>query len=210
MLLTPLLGAYCLAAALLALTPGIDTALVLRTATVEGRRAAALAAFGVTLGCLVWGAAVALGLGAILTASALAFTTLKWAGAAYLLWLGVQLIWNPRLALDPKPGRAASRQWSRLPLARGLLTNLLNPKVGVFYLSFLPQFIPPDVDVRAYGFMLAAIHVALSLVWFAILIAATIPIGRFLARPRVVATLDRLTGCVFIVFGLRLALARRG
>ncbi len=201
--------AFLAAASLLTLTPGLDTAMVLRTATVEGRRPAALAAIGIGLGCLVWGAIVAVGLGALITASPAAFTTLKWAGAAYLLWLGANLLIKPRRGLTLASGRTPSAVGGLASLQRGLLTNLLNPKVGVFYVSFLPQFIPPGMNTAAYGFLLAGIHVLLSLAWFAALIAATIPIGRFMARAGVVTVMDRLTGCVFIAFGARLALVRR-
>jgi threonine/homoserine/homoserine lactone efflux protein len=209
MTLTPLLIAYLAAAGLLTVTPGLDTAMVLRSATVEGRRPAALAAVGIGLGCLVWGASVALGLGALLTASTLAFTVLKWAGAAYLLYLGARLILKPRRALVLDSGTAPRDGGPLSALRRGLLTNLLNPKVGVFYVSFLPQFTPPGVPMAPYVFMLACIHVAMGLVWSAALIAATVPIGRYMARPGVVTVMDRLTGCVFIAFGARLALSRR-
>lgn len=202
--LSPLL-AFTAAAAVLALTPGVDTAMVLRAATVEGARPAALAALGIALGCLIWGGAVALGLGALLHASAAAYTALKWAGAAYLLWLGLRLILHPRrglaeTGLPPMAGLTALR--------RGFLTNILNPKVGVFYVTFLPQFIPQGADVAAWCVLLALIHVALSLTWFAALIAATVPLGRLLRRPGVVAAIDRAAGGVFILFGVRLALSK--
>jgi len=210
MTLAQSLIAFAAAAGLLTITPGLDTALVLRSATVEGRRPAALAAVGVGLGCLLWGAFVALGLGALLTASPLAFTALKWGGAAYLLYLGVRLILTPRRVLAlPKTSGPAGRQRSLDPLRRGLFTNLLNPKIGVFYVSFLPQFTPAGVNMAVYTFMLACLHVAMSLVWFAAIIAATAPIGRFMSRPGIVTVMDRLTGCVFLGFGARLALARR-
>jgi threonine/homoserine/homoserine lactone efflux protein len=210
MTLAQSLIAYCVAAGLLTLTPGLDTAMVLRAATVEGRRSAVLAAVGIGLGCLIWGAGVALGLGAVLTASPLAFDALKWGGAGYLVYLGGRLILWPRrsLAFDGAP--AAARRGRPNALRRGLLTNLLNPKVGVFYVSFLPQFTPAGVAMAPYVFMLACIHVVMGLVWSFSLIAATVPIGRYLARPGVTTVMDRLTGCVFIGFGARLALARRG
>jgi threonine/homoserine/homoserine lactone efflux protein len=199
------LAAYLVAAGLLTLTPGLDTALILRTAAVEGPKRAGLAAVGIITGCLVWGAAVALGLGALLAASKLAFTALKWAGCAYLVWLGLNLILKPRdrfeLA-DGAPSPAGDFAWLR----RGLLTNLLNPKVGVFYISFLPQFLPADVAPAPFIFLLAAIHAALGLAWSACLIAATRPIAGALRRASVVRWLDRATGGVFLAFGLRLAL----
>lgn len=204
-LLQALIG-FTLAAGLLTLTPGLDTAMVLRTAAVEGSRRALLAGLGVVGGCLVWGAAVALGLGALLQASLLAFTALKWIGAAYLLWLGVNLIRKPRAAFElgaalPKAG--GDLAWLR----RGFLTNLLNPKVGVFYVSFLPQFLPAGVQPAPFIFLLAAIHALLGVAWFAVLVAATRPAAAALQKASVVRWLDRLTGGVFIAFGLKLALS---
>ena len=87
---------------------------------------------------------------------------------------------------------------------------MLNPKVGVFYATFLPQFIPAGVNVAAFSLLLAGVHAALTLIWFAALIALTVPLGRRLQQPRVVQTLDRLTGGVFVAFGLKLAAARAG
>ncbi|MDE2412348.1 MAG: LysE family translocator [Sphingomonadales bacterium] len=203
----PLLAAFLVAATILTLTPGVDTAMVLRAATVEGRRSAVLAALGIALGCLVWGAAVALGLGALLRASELAYTLVRLAGAAYLLWLGVKLLIHPRQALEM--GDAEAGHVGQGAFWRGLLTNLLNPKIGVFYVTFLPQFIPTGAPVALYTLFLVSLHDLLGLIWFAALIGATLPLGRFLRRPRAVRTLDRMTGAVFVAFGLRLALSSR-
>ncbi|MBO1361215.1 LysE family translocator [Acetobacter sacchari] len=201
-----LLLAFVLAASILSLTPGVDTAMVLRSATVDGRRPAILAAIGIALGCVMWGAAVALGLGTLLRASYLAYTMVKIAGAAYLIWLGGKLLLKPRAALrtedqSPAPGGSGAF-W------RGFLTNLLNPKVGVFYVTLLPQFVPAGAPVAGYIFFLACIHVAITLAWFAALITATAPLGRFLRQPEAVRALDRITGLVFIAFGLKLATSR--
>lgn len=200
--------AFSVAAALLTITPGLDTALVLRTAAVEGGRRAALAGLGIVTGCLAWGAAVALGLGALLEASTLAFDILKWAGAAYLVWLGVGLILKPRERFDltaPAGPQGSDFAWMR----RGFLTNLLNPKVGVFYVSFLPQFLPQGAPAGPFIFLLAALHAVMGLIWFAALIRATRPIAGALQKAAVVRWLDRLTGGVFLTFGVRLALERR-
>ena len=202
------LAAYVVAAGLLTLTPGLDTALILRTAAVEGPKRAAFAAIGIISGCLVWGAAVALGLGALLAASKLAFTVIKWVGCAYLVWLGLNLIFKPRDSFELStagPQAGGDFTWMR----RGLLTNLLNPKVGVFYISFLPQFLPTGVAPAPFIFLLAVIHAVLGLAWSACLIGATRPIAGVLKRASVVRWLDRITGGVFLGFGLRLALERR-
>jgi threonine/homoserine/homoserine lactone efflux protein len=202
------LSAYVVAAGLLTLTPGLDTALILRTAAVEGPKRAAFAALGINIGCLIWGAAVALGLGALLAASTLAFNVLKWIGAAYLVWLGLNLLLKPRERFEVTDGAklgGGDLAWMR----RGFLTNLLNPKVGVFYVSFLPQFLPTGVQAAPFIFLLAVIHVVIGSCWSATLIMATRPIAGVLQRAAVVRWLDRITGGVFVAFGVRLALERR-
>lgn len=200
------IAAFTAAAALLTVTPGVDTVMVLRSVAGGDARQGVHAAIGIGLGCLAWGAAAALGLGVVLAASELAFTMLKLAGAAYLVWLGVKLILWPRdrLAVEGMPDTDR-----RQALRRGLLTNLLNPKVGIFYITFLPQFVPAGADMVSFSFLLACIHVLLGWAWFGVLIAAAIPFGRLLSRGAVVRSLDRMTGGLFIVFGFRLALARQ-
>lgn len=198
--LAPSLIAFTLAAALLTVTPGLDTALVLRTAAAEGARRAFAASLGICLGCLAWGALVAVGLGILLEASELAYLAMKWAGACYLLYLGIRLTFARRGEAEVE-APAARSNW----FLRGLLTNLLNPKVGAFYVSFLPQFIPAGANVPSTTLLLAAVHAALGLLWFALLIGATRPLARALRNPALVRGLDRATGAVLIFFGLRLA-----
>jgi threonine/homoserine/homoserine lactone efflux protein len=196
--------AFTAAAGLLTVAPGLDTALVLRTAATDGPRPAALAGLGIAGGCLVWAALVAVGLGALLAASELAYQILRFAGAAYLIYIGYRMLRHPRrgflIAGVTARGRGA--------LARGALTNLLNPKVGVFYVSFLPQFVPHGVPVAPFILLLGLIHAVLGLVWFACLIIATRPIARLLRRPAVVTSVDRVTGGLFVAFGVGLALER--
>ncbi|HEX8623278.1 MAG TPA: LysE family translocator [Allosphingosinicella sp.] len=197
--------AFTLAAALLTVTPGLDTALVLRTAAAEGARRAFAAALGICLGCLAWGALAAVGLGMLLEASELAYRILKWAGAAYLLYLGARMILVARDGSGPEGATPRRASW----FLRGLLTNLLNPKVGAFYVSFLPQFVPAKANVPATTLLLAAIHAGLGLLWFLLLIGATRPLARVLRNPRLVRGLDRLTGGVLVFFGLKLAFSRQ-
>src|SRR5580658_2672461 len=201
-----LLIAYVAAATLLTVTPGLDTALVLRTAVTRGARQAALTGAGIAAGCFGWAALVACGLGALLAASAFAYTALRWIGAAYLLWLGYKMLRYPRRSFVTAASGGAGKHKA---FPTGLLTNLLNPKVGVFYVSFLPQFVPAGVHVAPYMLLLGAIHALLGLIWFACLIGATRPIARFLAKPAVVQVCDRLTGGMFLAFGLGLALDSR-
>ncbi|MBO9708314.1 MAG: LysE family translocator [Caulobacter sp.] len=201
--------AFSVAAGLLTITPGLDTALILRTAAAEGWRRAGACAVGIGLGCLAWGAAAAFGAGALLTASHMAYTILRWAGAAYLVWLGVELLRKPRTAFDTGAGAASPQGGLLAALAKGLWNNLLNPKVGVFYVSFLPQFIPAGASPAGFGLLLAGLHVVMGLAWAAGLILATAPIAKALRRPGVVRWLDRATGGVFVAFGVRIALERR-
>jgi threonine/homoserine/homoserine lactone efflux protein len=199
--------AFVATASILTITPGLDTAIVLRSSAAGGPRPAAYAAFGIALGCLTWGAAVSIGLGALIAASKIAFTAVKWAGAGYLLYLGLNLISHPRERFDSSDASLAQIDPWR-SLRQGLLTNLLNPKIGVFYVTFLPQFVPPGANVVLFSFLLATIHVLLGLGWFTMLIAGTVSMGRVLRRSRVVKAMDRVTGTVFVGFGVKLALSK--
>ena len=199
--------AFTAAAALLTVTPGLDTALVLRAATAEGRRAALLAGAGICLGCVAWGTIVAVGLGALITASHLAYAVLKIVGAAYLLFLGVKLILQSAGAglQAPAPRLAGGRTW----LQRGLFTNLLNPKVGVFYTAFLPQFVPEGVGVTGFTLLLALVHAALGFFWFLVLAQVAASAGRVLHRPAVSVWLDRALGGLLVLLGARLLISVR-
>ncbi|WFL76861.1 LysE family translocator [Altererythrobacter arenosus] len=204
---TEYLLAFSIAALLLTITPGLDTALVLRTAAVEGGRRALQAGLGIAAGCLGWGLIAAAGLGALLAASEAAYNVLRWIGALYLFYLGFKLLRAParEFASDlPRQGDS-SQGW----FWRGFLTNMLNPKVGVFYVSFLPQFIPLGTNVFASSTVLALIHAVLGIGWFVALILATRPISRVLRRPTVTQWLDRITGLVFVGFGVRLLASHR-
>ena len=210
MTLTQALVAFFFAAGLLTITPGLDTAIVLRASALEGRRAGIAAAAGITLGLMAWGAASAIGLTALLAASSLAYTALKWIGAAYLIGLGLTMLIKPKGAPAASSRSGAADVHGAAPwLRRGLLTNLLNPKVGVFYVAFLPQFTPAGVPTGPFIALLVAIHIALGMLWFAALIAATEPLGRYLRRPGIAQRMNRLTGLVFVGFGVRLAFSPR-
>jgi threonine/homoserine/homoserine lactone efflux protein len=201
---------FTLTAGLLTITPGLDTALVLRTAAVEGGKRAMLAGIGICLGCLLWGAAASFGLNALLAVSGFAYNVLRISGAIYLGYLGIKLFIRAYTstsldrAAEPvfRPDKSGENSiW----LKRGLLTNLLNPKVGVFYLSFLPQFIPPGVQVWSFSILLALIHATEGVLWFLLLTSATGLLSRWLRKRRVVMALDSTMGAIFIAFGLKLA-----
>lgn len=206
---TGLLFSFLFAIAILTLTPGFDTVLVLRTAAAQGWRRACFTALGVNLGCLLWGIAVGCGLGALLLASEMAYSVLKWLGAAYLFYLGVKFLLSPRQTIADASTHSEARQSSWRCLTRGLYGNLLNPKVGVFYVTFMPQFIPADASVPLWCIMMTLAHVAIGLLWNGVLIAASHSFSACLRRPRVLQVMDRLSGLIFIGFAAKLALSRR-
>ncbi|WP_086868651.1 LysE family translocator [Kosakonia pseudosacchari] len=198
--------AFTFAATLLTLTPGLDTALILRTATVEGRKEAFKAQMGINTGCLIWGAMVAFGLGALIAVSELAYNILKYCGAAYLCWLGLNMLLRPRRSfVSVATSETKSQNW----FIKGMFGNVLNPKVGIFYVSFLPQFIPQGQPPIAWTFGLVFIHLFLGTFWSTLLITATRPLASFLRKEKVIRWMDRCTGMVFLLFAARLALSKR-
>ena len=201
---------FTLAAGLLTITPGLDTALVLRTAAVEGGEQALLAGVGICFGCLLWGAAASFGLGALLAVSSFAYNMLRTVGAIYLGYLGIKLFvrafayTSSNSTAEPVLQEHKGGEGS-LWLRRGLFTNLLNPKIGVFYLSFLPQFVPAGVQVWSFSVLLALIHATEGLLWFLLLTNATELLSSWLRQRSVIKALDSAMGAVFIAFGLKLA-----
>ncbi|HXT19005.1 MAG TPA: LysE family translocator [Gemmatimonadaceae bacterium] len=234
MSIDPRLFAFIGVAAVLTILPGADMALVTRNVLAYGRRRTMLTIVGICLGCVVHATFSALGLSAILATSATAYNVVKTVGAAYLVWIGVQAIresvvipsggaqrrsrGTPVLADEQ---RSAEKGVPRLaPLARddmpllkpflqGFLTNILNPKVAIFYLTFLPQFISPGESVLRRSLLLASIHIPMGLVWLTAYAWFVDRLGVVLTRPRVRATLERLTGGLLIALGARLAWDRR-
>ncbi|USA55579.1 LysE family translocator [Acinetobacter sp. C32I] len=203
--MTTMLIPYLIAITLLTITPGLDTTLIIRTATLEGKAKAFQAALGINLGCIVWGMIVACGLGALLMASDLAFNALKWMGAIYLTWLGLNLILKPRSQLAGLNDSTTTQNW----FIKGFWGNLLNPKVGIFYISFLPQFIPQSSSPVVWTMGLVMIHVLIGLIWSIFLIAAMQFISAYLKQPKFIRYMDRITGSIFILFALKLAFSKR-
>lgn len=206
MSVTDSLLAFSFAALLLTLTPGLDTALILRTACAEGGKRAFQAALGIDTGCFIWGALVAFGLGALMACSTLAYTLLKICGAAYLCWLGIQLLLRPRSSFNLHDDTPSSRgSW----FVKGMLGNVLNPKMGIFYVSFLPQFIPAGHSPFIWTFILVSIHVLIGTLWSVTLILATRLASGILNKTRVIMAMDRATGGLFLCFAARLAFSSR-
>ena len=190
---------------LLIVIPGPDTAVVTKNALVGGRRGGMLSALGVSTGLAVWTLAAALGIAALLQASAVAFFALKVAGALYLTWIGIQML---RARDQMSPGAGLRLASGGKALRQGLLSDLGNPKVAVFFTSFLPQFVHGGV-VFLPLLLLGSIFAVLTLAWLAVYSLVIGNTSALLRRPAVRRTLDRITGVVLIGFGVRLALERR-
>ena len=192
-------------ATLLTIAPGPDMALVLRNALRGGRPTVVPTAAGIATGCVAWGAASSLGVAALLAASAQLYQALKLAGAAYLVFLGLLAL---RAAMRGGEAAAGPGELIRTRAGayrQGLLTNLLNPKVGVFYATFLPQFIAPGQPVFATSVALACIHAAMNLVWLTVYGYGASRLADVMTRGRIRQGIEAATGIVLVAFGLKLA-----
>lgn len=211
MTLDPRLVAFVGVAALLTILPGADMALVTRNVLTLGRRRTMLTIAGIGCGCMLHATASALGLSAVLATSATAFNVVKTIGAAYLVWIGVQSIREAGRTASGAPVVAGAAVPTRGGNAflQGFLTNILNPKVAVFYLTFLPQFISPGESVLRRSLLLASIHIAMGFAWLTAYAWFVDRLGSVLTRPRIKARLETLTGGLLIALGARLAWERR-
>lgn len=198
-------------AAFILVTPGPDTALVTKNALIYGRRAGLATSFGVASGLLVWTIASALGIAAVVHASATAYETLKLIGAAYLVWLGIQALRTAgRHAIAPDEARQGARQLdSRRGFRQGLISNLANPKIAVLFTSLLPQFTGGGHHVLLPFLLLGGLFVAMTVTWLSGYALMAAKAGGLLTRPHVKAALDRITGFVLVALGLRLATESR-
>jgi threonine/homoserine/homoserine lactone efflux protein len=197
-------GTFTLAAILIVLLPGPDTLVVVRNLVRGGRGAAIRTVFGVLTGLVVWVIAAALGLSAVLNASHDAYLALRVVGAVYLVWLGVQSLRSRGKLADEAP--ASRRGLLSTGFPAGIASDLLNPKVGVFFVTFLPGFVPHGYPVGWMSLLLGGIFLVLTGFYFAILIAASGPVTRWIADARIRRRMDRITGVILIGFGVRLAL----
>jgi threonine/homoserine/homoserine lactone efflux protein len=200
-------------AAALAVSPGPDMALVLRNTLAGGWPAALGTIGGIVLGTMAWGVAAAIGIAAILTRSAELFAALQLAGAAYLAFLGIRAVLESRTVRGTAPDLAAGS--SHAPIGwltafrQGLLTNLLNPKVGLFYTTLLPAFVRPIDDPFLRPLGLTAIHAGIGIVWLVLYSAAIVRAGDVLRGAGARRWLLRISGAVLVGLGLRVALERR-
>jgi RhtB (resistance to homoserine/threonine) family protein len=204
--------AFALASLALMAIPGPDMALIMRNAVVHGRRAGLLTMLGGLAGLSVHATASALGLAALLATSATAFAVVKLAGAVYLTVLGVRALRHAADRARAAHALAAGARTASLPARRamrqGWLSNVLNPKAAVFFVTFLPQFIPPGAPALPHSMVLMAIFALIYALWFCALVAGVDRAAAWLRRARVQAWLERVTGACLLAFGARLVLAR--
>jgi RhtB (resistance to homoserine/threonine) family protein len=198
------LGAFLVVAAIVVVTPGVDMALVTRNALLYGRRAALMTALGINLGIFFWVTAASLGLAAVVATSAEAFAAIKLAGAVYLIYLGIQALRSAR----PTGTRVRAAPSARVAFRQGVVSNLLNPKIAVFFTSLLPQFAGADSSATDL-LLLGLLFNAMGVCWLVVYALAAARGREVLGRPRVKRVLDRVSGIVLIGLGARLALERR-
>ena len=191
---------------LLIVIPGPDTAMVTKNAVAGGRRSGVYAAFGVAVGLTIWTAAAALGIAALLRASEIGFDILKFAGAVYLTWVGIQMLRSHGVVAGDPAARTGS---SKKAFRQGLLSDLGNPKIAVFFTSLLPQFVQGTGSAFTPLLFLGVVFAVLTLLWLAVYALAVGHASGWLRRPGVRKVLDRVTGVVLIGFGVRLALEHR-
>lgn len=218
-------GLFCGAVVLLNLTPGPDTAFIVGQSVARGRRAGLMAVLGISLGCAVHTLALALGLSAVIAASAEAFMLIKIAGAAYLIYLGVRMIVATRRARGAAGAAVTANAAppvadghariappsARRTFAQGFITNVLNPKVVLFFLSFFPQFVSIDSTSKGLAFaVLGGVMIAISTIYNGTVAWLAGSITRHMhGAPRVKVWLERLVGTAFIALGARLVMVER-
>jgi threonine/homoserine/homoserine lactone efflux protein len=191
--------AFLLASLLLAMVPGVGTAMLLKQSVRGGRRGALATVAGMEVGVAVWAVAAALGLSVLLVASHMAYQVLRIAGVCVLLWFGARALFGRRRGEGERPEPTAGSGFRA-----GLLTNLANPKLAVFAISFLPQFVPPG-SARWALITLAALWVLVDTVWYLLIVALITRIIGWLGRTSVKRRLERVSGAVLIALGIRLA-----
>jgi RhtB (resistance to homoserine/threonine) family protein len=210
-ILDPEVAAFALVAALLTVSPGADTFLVVRNTLRGGRHDGWLTVDGICSGLFVHALLSAVGVSALLAHSATAFLALKVAGAGYLAWLGLQSLRSATRKTDDAapPDVAPAQAPACRSFREGFLTNLLNPKVIVFYLALLPQFISAGDAVLPKSLLLTAIHFLQGILWLGFVAWGVDRSRRFFLRPALRRFMDALCGTILVALGLRLALAQR-
>ena len=199
--------AFFFVASVLAITPGADTLLVMKNSMRFGSAAGWATTFGILGGTLMHALISALGISVILAQSETLFQLVKAFGALYLVWLGIQAL---RCSGHAPPDAPSGKHTAvRGAFLEGLITNILNPKVAIFYIAFLPQFIDASDPVLAKSLLLASIHNGLSLLWLGALVTIIARGSTWMQRPHIQKRLSHISGAILIALGLRLALESR-
>jgi threonine/homoserine/homoserine lactone efflux protein len=196
-------------ATIIVVVPGPDMALVARNTLAGGRSVGLRTATGTLLGLGIHAGAALVGLSVVIAASATAFNMVKLAGAAYLIWLGLETLWTTRKRDVLDVGRSPFLpRVAAAPLVQGILTNVLNPKLAVFFLSFLPQFVDPSMPATPQILLLASTFIAMGAIWLALYVVAVDHLAGVLTRPAVKRWLDRVIGTTLVALGLRLTIVQ--
>jgi len=212
--MTAALLGFALAATLLILAPGPDSLLVMRNSLRGGRKVGVCTAAGTLTGLLSWALAATLGLSSLLAASRVGYDVLRFVGAAYLIWLGMTSLSQRRTSAERAERRDGKTEPAPAPslrraYANGVISNLCNPKIGAFFVAFLPGFIPPGTSVRAFSLLLGVWFALETGLWMGVLVWMVDHGVGWLSHPKVQRRLERLTGLVLIGFGTRLATETR-
>ena len=196
---------FCLSAVLLSITPGPDTIYILGRAISQGRHSGIASVFGISTGVLIHTIAAAIGLSTILAASALVFKIIKLIGAAYLIYLGITLFLASKDTGALSKNNSSARSFWKI-YRQGVITNVLNPKVALFFLSFLPQFIDPNHGNVISFIFLGLVYVFICTIWYLIFAGFSSAIAiAFKKNPLWIHTINKISGCIFIGLGLSLA-----
>lgn len=193
--------AFTVVVMMLTMLPGIDTAQVLRSATLGGPKLAYATLLGIMAGVWVWGIAAAIGISALLLASPTLYDIVRYIGGAYLLWLGLRIIWAARSQHAPAENGTGTARTYVAAFSRASVITITNPKNGLFYIAMLPQFLPKELPPALGGFVLSTIHNGTCLLWFSMLIWGTNRARAFFERPRVQQWMERISGIALLGFG---------
>lgn len=194
---------FILSSILLNITPGSDTIYILSRSIFQGKKAGIMSVYGIISGSLVHTLLAGLGLSLILMQSALAFNIVKWIGAAYLIWLGIRSIMARHESAQTM--QAIDSQSNRKVYLQGMMTNVLNPKVALFYLAFIPQFVSPEQTYGAIPFILLGLTFSTTgILWCMLLVVFSSKMANRLQSSRIATYMNKITGSIFILLGLNL------
>lgn len=200
--------AFAAVVMLLTMLPGIDTAQVLRAATVGGPRLAYATLLGIMVGVWIWGVAAAIGISALLLTSPTLYDVVRYIGGAYLLWLGSRILWDARKPSAPQDNGTGTARTYLAAFGRASAITITNPKNGLFYIAVLPQFLPTELPPALGGLLLSTVHNGTCLLWFSMLIWGTNRARAFFGQPRVQQWMERISGLALLGFGAAVFLER--